>query len=118
MNPHELLPLQEPTFLILLCLRGGEKHGYAILKEVGELSGGRVKLSTGTLYGALNRLLDQGLIERVEEEGCADGARGKKGYRLTPSGLAVYDAEVGRMRRLLAAAQVRQAKPRAGGMDA
>ncbi len=75
------IPLQEPTFFILLSLRGGEKHGYAILKEVATLSEARVKLSTGTLYGALNRLLDQGLIERLEEH---DGVRGKKAYRLTP----------------------------------
>ncbi len=104
-NSDVFLPLQEPTFYILLSLRGGEKHGYAILKEVAELSGGKVNLSTGTLYGALNRLLDQGLIERLEAE---DGARGKKAYRLTPSGLEVFDAEVGRMNRLLRAVETQE----------
>jgi DNA-binding PadR family transcriptional regulator len=99
---NSFIPLQEPTFFILLALRGGEKHGYAILKEVAALSEGRVKLSTGTLYGALNRLLDQGLIERLEEE---DGVRGKKEYRLMPRGLEVFEAEVGRMQQILAAAQ-------------
>jgi DNA-binding PadR family transcriptional regulator len=99
---NSFIPLQEPTFFILLSLRGGEKHGYAILKEVSALSEERVKLSTGTLYGALNRLLDQGLIERLEDQ---DGARGKKAYRLTPRGLEVFDAEMGRMRQMLAAAQ-------------
>jgi len=97
------LPLQEPTFYILLALRGGEKHGYAILKEVAELSGERVRLSTGTLYGALSRLLDQGLIERIEPVVPESEARGKKAYRLTPSGLEVFDADVGRMKRLLLA---------------
>jgi DNA-binding PadR family transcriptional regulator len=106
---NSFIPLQEPTFFILLALRGGEKHGYAILKEVAVLSKARVKLSTGTLYGALNRLLDQGLIERREEH---DGVRGKKAYRLTPHGLEVFDAEVGRMQQMLAAAQ-----PRPGAMD-
>jgi DNA-binding PadR family transcriptional regulator len=91
-------PLQEPTFYILLALRGEDKHGYAILKEVAELSEGRVQLSTGTLYGALYRLLDQGLIEQVEVK---DEQRGKKIYRLTRSGLEVFDAEVSRMKHIL-----------------
>ena len=99
-NTDDFLPLQEPTFYILLSLRGGEKHGYAILKDVAEMSGEQVKLSTGTLYGALYRFLDQGLIEQIEPE---DEARGKKVYRLTPSGLEVFEAEVGRMKHLLLA---------------
>ena len=99
-DPDDFLPLQEPTFYILLSLRGGEKHGYAILKDIVELSSEQVKLSTGTLYGALYRLLDQGLIEQIEPE---DKARGKKVYRPTPSGLEVFDAEVGRMKHLLLA---------------
>jgi DNA-binding PadR family transcriptional regulator len=101
---NSFIPLQEPTFFILLSLRGGEKHGYAILKEVSLLSKKRVNLSTGTLYGALNRLLDQGLIERLEDR---DGTRGKKAYRLTPRGLEVFDAEVGRMQQMLAAVRTR-----------
>jgi DNA-binding PadR family transcriptional regulator len=92
------LPLQEPTLYILLSLRGGEKHGYAILKDVTELSDRRLRLSTGTLYGALYRLVDQGLIEQV---GSKNGARGKKAYRLTRSGLEVFDAEISRIKRLL-----------------
>lgn len=95
-----IIPLQEPTIYILLSLRSGEKHGYAILKEVNELSEKRIRLSTGTLYGALYRLLDQGLIEQVELK---DSSRGKKAYRLTRSGLEVFDAEVGRMKHLLLA---------------
>jgi DNA-binding PadR family transcriptional regulator len=99
-NNNHSIPLQEPTIYILLSLRGGEKHGYAILKEVAELSDKRVRLSTGTLYGALYRLLDQGLIEQVES---MNNSRGKKAYRLTRSGLEVFDAEVGRMKQLLLA---------------
>ena len=95
---NDLLPLQEPTLYILLSLRGGEKHGYAILKEVAELSEGRIQLSTGTLYGALYRLLDQGLIVQVETE---DEKRGKKVYRLTRSGLEAFHTEVSRMKHIL-----------------
>lgn len=111
-NSDQLPPLQEPTFYILLSLRAGEKHGYAILKDVAQLSGQQLKLSTGTLYGALNRLLDQGLIERIDGE---DGARGKKAYRLTPAGLEVFAADVSRMNRLLQA--VRAQRPAEGGQQ-
>jgi len=97
-NTDRFIPLQEPTLYILLALRSGEKHGYAILKEVSVLSDKRIKLSTGTLYGALYRLLDQGLIEQVESK---DSSRGKKAYRLTDSGLEVFNAEVSRMKHLL-----------------
>jgi DNA-binding PadR family transcriptional regulator len=103
-NVDRFLPLQEPTLYILLALRGGEKHGYAILKEVAEMSGERVKLSTGTLYGALYRLLDQGLIERIDAQ---DRARGKKVYRLTSSGLKAFKTEVDRMNQLLMAVKAR-----------
>ena len=99
-NVNRSIPLQEPTLYILLSLRSGEKHGYAILKEVNELSDKRIRLSTGTLYGALYRLLDQGLIEQVESK---DSSRRKKSYRLTRSGLEVFDVEVGRMKHLLLA---------------
>jgi DNA-binding PadR family transcriptional regulator len=98
MRVEHLLPLQEPTLYILLSLRSGEKHGYAILKEVAELSKGQLKLSTGTLYGALYRLLDQGIVEQISLH---DGPRGKKTYRLTQSGLEVLNAEMNRMRKLL-----------------
>jgi DNA-binding PadR family transcriptional regulator len=104
-DKDSFLPLREPTFYILLSLRAGEKHGYAILQDVTELSGNQLKLSTGTLYGALNRLLDQGLIERRE---AAEGSRGKKAYRLTRAGLEVFDANVARMNGLLLAAKAQR----------
>jgi DNA-binding PadR family transcriptional regulator len=106
-----LLPLREPTFFILLSLADGEKHGYAILKDVAELSRGKVALGTGTLYEALARLLDQRLIERVT---LADGldednhpGRPRKAYRLTPRGGQVVRAETARLDALLAAARAR-----------
>jgi len=61
-------PLSEPVLLILLSLAEQPRHGYSILKDVEEISQGRVALSTGTLYGALRRLLDDRWIERFEEQ--------------------------------------------------
>jgi DNA-binding PadR family transcriptional regulator len=108
-----LLPLREPTFFILLSLSDGQKHGYAILKDVAELSQGKVTLGTGTLYEALARLLDQGLIERVALAGEADGAahpgRPRKAYRLTPRGGQAVQAEAARLDALAAAARGRLA---------
>jgi len=109
MDPSDWLPLQEPTFFILLSLGEERKHGYAILKDVEALSGGKISLSTGTLYGALSRLLDQGLIERsddTEDGGHSSGGPGKprKVYSLTHSGSRVLQAEINRMRSLLAVA--------------
>jgi DNA-binding PadR family transcriptional regulator len=71
-RPSSLLHLAKPTSYILLSLAPGKKHGYAILKDVEALSDGRVRLSTSALYSALNRLLDQGLIERVPNDAEAD----------------------------------------------
>jgi DNA-binding PadR family transcriptional regulator len=107
---HELLPLREPTFYILLSLSSGEKHGYAILKEVEAHSKGRVQLSTGTLYEALARLLDQELIERValdagDEAQDQHPGRPRKSYRLSPRGLRVLQAETERMRQMVAVTQ-------------
>jgi len=106
-----LLPLREPTFLILLSLAEGEKHGYAILKDVSEISHGNVTMSTGTLYEALSRLLQQGIIERVVNHSQASGenypGRPRKLYRLTTKGVRVVEAETMRIQSLVDAAQTR-----------
>ncbi len=65
--PQEYLPLAPATFQILLALVDGERHGYAIMKEVATRSGGTVRLGPGTLYGALKRLLEAGLVEEGGE---------------------------------------------------
>jgi DNA-binding PadR family transcriptional regulator len=101
---HEQLPLTESTFFVLLCLAPGPKHGYAIMKDVEAFSDGRVVLSTGTLYGALKRLLDQGWIRRVQEPGEKEPERNRKAYALTQAGRRVLKAEAERLRRLVAAA--------------
>ena len=95
------MPLREPTFFILLSLARSKKHGYAIIKEVEELSRGKLVLSNGTLYGALTRLQDQALIERVDSGEPSENERPRKAYRLTENGAALLNAEVSRMQALI-----------------
>jgi DNA-binding PadR family transcriptional regulator len=103
----EGLPLTEPTLLILLSLAPGPKHGYAIMKEVELLSEGRVHLSTGTLYGALKRFLDEGWIARVDDPEPNDTDRVRKAYSLTDRGRHILRAEVDRLHKLLSVAKIR-----------
>ena len=105
-----LLPLREPTFFILLSLSPGPKHGYAILKEVESLSEGRVKLSTGTLYGAIKRLLDQGWIRRVDDPIPNGTDRERKSYDLTELGRRVLNAEIARLQKLVSVARIQTAE--------
>ena len=100
----EFLPLTQPVLLILLSLAGQPRHGYSILKDVEQMSDGRVVLSTGTLYGALRRLLDEDWIERIEEQ---DSSRGRQAYRLTTRGRRNLQVEVGRMKQLTRLANLR-----------
>jgi len=102
--PEEAKPLTEPVFLILLSLADRPKHGYALMKDIESLSNGRVRLSTGTLYGALRRLLDDSWIEPFQQE---DSSREKQAYRLTEIGRAQLHNEVERMRQLTRAAAAR-----------
>ena len=102
----DVLPLTEPVLLILLSLAEQARHGYAILKDVEEMSDGRVVLSTGTLYGALRRLLDEAWIERLEEK---DTPRGRQAYRLTPRGRRNLQLEVSRLKHLTRLANLRVA---------
>ena len=106
-NIQSYLPLTEVTYLILLSLANEPKHGYAIMKDVQYLSQERVTLSTGTLYGALKRLLDQGWILRCGDAEINHSGRVRKSYRLTELGYSVLQAEVVRLDHLVAAAQLR-----------
>ena len=101
------LPLTEPVLLIMLSLAGQPRHGYSILKDVEEMSDGRVLLSTGTLYGALRRLLDDGWIERFEER---ESSRGRQAYRLSARGRSSLRTEVNRMKHLTRLASLRVAR--------
>jgi len=87
-------------FNVLLALADGDKHGYAILKEVEEQTAGEVHLSTGTLYGIIKRLLNEGL---VREQRAADPRR--RSYELTPFGREVAKAEAARLEQTLAIAR-------------
>jgi DNA-binding PadR family transcriptional regulator len=102
----ETLPLTEPVLLILLSLADQARHGYSILKDVEQMSGGRVVLSTGTLYGALRRLLEDEWIDRVEEK---ETPRGRQAYRLTSRGRRNLQLEIGRMKHLTRLASLRVA---------
>lgn len=101
------LPLTETTYFILLSLAPGPLHGYAIMKEVRRLSQKRVLLSTGTLYSALKRLLDQGFIQRTPEPEDASNSRGRKSYSLTTLGNDTLRAEVQRLQGLVSVAKMR-----------
>ena len=101
------LPLTEATFFILLSLAPEPKHGYAILKDVGSLSNGRIVLSTGTLYGALKRLLERDWIERIDDSEPEDSGRPRKAYALSVLGRRILMAEVARLRMLVKAARLR-----------
>lgn len=105
-SPETYLPLPPATFHILLALADGELHGYAIMKGVAERSDGTVRLGPGTLYGALKRLLEDGLVEEIGER--VDPERGderRRYYRLTSLGLAVARAEARRLDAMVRAAR-------------
>jgi len=102
--------LTEATFFILLSLSPAPKHGYAIMKEVKVLSEERIALSTGTLYGALKRLLDQGWIVRLDDADPKGNARDRKVYKLSQHGRRVLRDEIARLNKLLNAANQRVAK--------
>jgi DNA-binding PadR family transcriptional regulator len=86
----------EQALFILAALTAGELHGYGIAQEVGDLSGGRVRLTAGTLYGAINRLTEQGLIAQTREEEV--GGRLRRYYALTASGQEALRDESARIR--------------------
>jgi DNA-binding PadR family transcriptional regulator len=95
-------------FALLLALHDGERHGYALMAEVSELTGGTVTLGPATLYRSLQRMRVDGLIEELDAEhepARADRrAERRRSYRITPGGRAAARAEVGRLARLVEAA--------------
>ena len=98
-------PLTAAMFNVLLSLADGEKHGYAILKEVEEQTSGEVLLSTGTLYGIIKRLLSDGLIVESRHRPAEGDDQRRRYYRLTDDGREVAVAEAQRMEKLLARAR-------------
>jgi len=102
-SPKAHLPLSPAVLAILLALSSGEKHGYAIMKDAAQPAGGHLTLGPGTLYGTLDRLVRDAL---VEETGFTDDTR-RRYYRLTSLGLKIFSAEIARLRSVLHAAQNR-----------
>jgi PadR family transcriptional regulator, regulatory protein PadR len=87
--------MREPTYFVLASLLDGPLHGYGIIQRAEQLSGGRVRLATGTLYTALDRLTGEGLVELVREE--IVNGRARRSYGLTPPGAGALRAEASRM---------------------
>ena len=101
MQDHDYLPLTETTFFILLSIAVTPRHGYAIIKEIETMSASRVVLATGTLYSALRRLLEDGWIERVEDDTPENDNRERKLYRLTDLGRRILQLEAERLKSLV-----------------
>ena len=104
--------MQETTFLILTALAQGPQHGYGIIQDVGRISGDRVALRAGTLYGALERLEADGLVS-VDREEVVDG-RLRRYYRLTGGGSTRLAEEAKRLQESAATALQRLGAPRPG----
>ena len=97
MQPDRFLPLTAVVFEILLALAGGDRHGYDVMQDVEQRTAGRIVLHPGTLYRALARLLDQGLIDELDERPGDVGDERRRYYRLTALGHAVARAEARRL---------------------
>lgn len=97
-QPDGLLPLPPATFHILMAVADQDRHGYAIIQDVAARTGGGVKLSAGTLYRSVQRMLEQGLIEETDERPAPDeDDERRRYYRITPFGEAVAQAEARRL---------------------
>ena len=116
--PDEHLPLTPAVSHILLALADGEKHGYAIMREVEELSDGTITMGPGTLYGSIKRMLGAGLIEETEDrpDPELDDQR-RRYYRLTGLGERVLSAEMTRLEAMVQAAAAKKVafRPRPEG---
>jgi DNA-binding PadR family transcriptional regulator len=104
-------PLSPLTMSILLALAGGETHGYALMKEVERQSEGVLKPGTGSLYAALQRLIDAGLIDEAAHVAAPREDSRRKHYRITVEGRRATRAEAARMMRVLEIARARSLAP-------
>ncbi len=114
-QPESYLPLTPAVFHVLVALAAGEKHGYAILKDVTRRSGGAVNLNVGTLYAVLKRLEQDDLIAESDErpDPALDDER-RRYYRITKDGAAVARAEARRMEGAVAMARSANLLPKPG----
>ena len=101
-KPDDLLPLPPATFHILLSLAVEDRHGYAIIQDVATRTSGAVKLSAGTLYRSIQRMLEQDLLEELQTRPAPeDDDERRRYYRITPFGEAVARAEARRLTSLV-----------------
>lgn len=112
-RPESLLPLPLAAFHILVALADGDRHGYAVIKDVEARTGGSLKLSAGTLYRSIERMLGQGLIREIASRPApdADDER-RRYYRITPLGRTVAMAEARRLEQMVALARRSGLTPR------
>jgi len=108
-SPQSYLPLTPPLFHVLMALADGDKHGYAIMKDVRQRTDGEVRLSAGTLYGIIKRLVASGLIRELDPPPgmTRDDPRRRRSYRLEPLGREVARAEAERLERMLSIARAK-----------
>ncbi len=113
-DPRSLLPLRPAVLHILLVLADGERHGYGIMREVEERTGGEMRLGPGTLYGSIKRMLADGLIEESDErpDPQMDDQR-RRYYRITDFGRWVAGAEAERLAGLVSTAREKKLLPEA-----
>lgn len=111
-SPESLLPLPAATFHILMAVAEEDRHGYAIIQDVEERTGGELRLSAGTLYRSIQRMLEQGLLMEVRERPAPewDDER-RRYYRITAFGTKVARAESARLAQLLKLARARGLAP-------
>ena len=112
-SPDELLPLTHVVYHVLLSLSAEPRHGYGIIKDVAARTEGRLELEAGTLYAAIKRLRDDGLL--AETEGPPDADARRRYYRLTPFGRRTLRAESERLQELVEMARTARVLPGASG---
>jgi DNA-binding PadR family transcriptional regulator len=111
------LPLSPQVFHILVALADRDQHGYGIMQDVAERTGGAMRLSPGTLYGSVKRMLEQGLIVELRAKDKPDAPNDderRRYYRLTPFGRKVVKAEVVRLSEMVEQARVYGLAPKRG----
>lgn len=108
---EQLLPLPPATLHILLALADGERHGYAIIQDVEARTDGELRMSAGTLYRSIARMVEQGMISEVAKRRTRAEDERRRYYRLTPFGTAVARAELRRLSELVRHARARGLTP-------
>jgi len=113
--PENLLPLPPATFHILLAVADDERHGYGIIQDVAARTNGSLRLSPGTLYRSIQRMLDQGLLVEVKERPATpDDDERRRYYHITPLGRLVAEAEARRLVQLVDMARAARFVPEGG----